>query len=107
MRAAAERPPFSFALTALAPSSPLPAPRSLRYYQHHTRLEFGRIAQRSLVCLGAPVRTYKVESGDTLAGIARQFYKNSGQWQKIAEANKGTLSDPTKLKPGMVLVIPE
>lgn len=56
---------------------------------------------------GAPVRTYKVESGDTLAGIARQFYKNSGQWQKIAEANKATLSDPTKLKPGMVLVIPE
>jgi LysM repeat protein len=55
---------------------------------------------------GAAVRTYKVESGDTLAGIARKFYKNSGQWQKIAEANKGTLTDPTKLKPGMVLVIP-
>jgi len=55
----------------------------------------------------APSRTYQVKSGDTLAGIARQFYKNSGQWQKIAEANKGTLSDPTKLKPGMVLVIPE
>ena len=52
-------------------------------------------------------RTYQVKSGDTLAGIARQFYKNSGQWQKIAEANKGTLSDPTKLKPGMVPVIPE
>ena len=52
------------------------------------------------------VRTYKVESGDTLAGIARKYYKNSGQWQKIAEANKGTLSDPTKLKPGMILVIP-
>jgi LysM repeat protein len=56
---------------------------------------------------GAAVRTYKVESGDTLAGIARKYYKNSGQWQKIAEANKGTLSDPTKLKPGMVLVIPQ
>jgi len=54
----------------------------------------------------AAVRTYKVESGDTLAGIARKYYKNSGQWQKIAEANKGTLSDPTKLKPGMILVIP-
>ena len=53
------------------------------------------------------VRTYKVESGDTLAGIARKYYKNSGQWQKIAEANKATLSDPTKLKPGMILVIPE
>ena len=56
---------------------------------------------------GAAVRTYKVESGDTLAGIARKFYKHSGQWQKIAEANQGTLTDPTKLKPGMVLVIPE
>ena len=55
---------------------------------------------------GAPVRTYQVQSGDTLAGIARKFYKNMGQWQKIAEANKGTLSDPAKLKPGMVLVIP-
>ena len=53
------------------------------------------------------VRTYKVESGDTLAGIARKYYKSSGQWQKIAEANKATLSDPTKLKPGMILVIPE
>ena len=56
---------------------------------------------------GAPVRTYKVESGDTLAGIARKLYKNSGQWPKIAEANKATLEDPTKLKPGMILVIPE
>ena len=55
----------------------------------------------------APVRTYKVESGDTLAGIARKFYRNSGQWPKIAEANKGTLEDPTKLKPGMILVIPQ
>lgn len=55
----------------------------------------------------APVRTYKVQSGDTLAGIARKFYRNSGQWPKIAEANKATLEDPTKLKPGMVLIIPE
>jgi nucleoid-associated protein YgaU len=55
----------------------------------------------------APVRTYKVQSGDTLAGIARKFYRNSGQWPKIAEANKATLEDPTKLKPGMILVIPQ
>jgi tetratricopeptide (TPR) repeat protein len=55
----------------------------------------------------AAVRTYQVKSGDTLAGIARQFYQNSGQWPKIAEANKGTLEDPTKLKVGMVLVIPK
>lgn len=55
----------------------------------------------------AAVRTYQVERGDTLAGIARKFYRNSGQWPKIAEANKETLSDPTKLQPGMILIIPQ
>ena len=55
----------------------------------------------------APVRTYKVVSGDTLNGIARKLYQNSSRWPKILEANKGTLEDPTKLKPGMILVIPE
>lgn len=54
-----------------------------------------------------PVRTYKVVSGDTLAAIARKLYQNSGQWPKILAANKGTLEDPTKLKPGMILIIPE
>ena len=56
---------------------------------------------------GGAVRTYKVERGDTLAAIARKFYRNSGQWPKIAEANKATLPDPRKLQPGMILVIPE
>ncbi len=55
----------------------------------------------------AAVRTYKVVSGDTLNGIARKLYRNSSQWPKILEANKGTLEDPAKLKPGMILVIPE
>jgi LysM repeat protein len=55
----------------------------------------------------APVRTYKVVSGDTLNGIARKLYQNSSQWPKILEANKGTLEDPTKLKPGMILIIPQ
>lgn len=56
---------------------------------------------------GGAVRTYKVERGDTLAAIARKFYRNAGQWPKIAEANKATLPDPTRLQPGMILVIPE
>jgi len=55
----------------------------------------------------APVRTYKVVSGDTLNGIARKLYQNSSHWPKILEANKGTLEDPTKLKPGMILIIPQ
>jgi len=52
-------------------------------------------------------RSHTVVSGDTLAKMARQYYGNAGQWPKIMEANKETLEDPTKLKIGMVLVIPE
>lgn len=51
-------------------------------------------------------RSHTVVSGDTLARIARKYYGNSGTWPKILEANKATLDDPTKLKPGMVLVLP-
>lgn len=54
----------------------------------------------------AAPRSHTVVSGDTLARIARKYYGNSGNWPKILEANKGTLEDPTKLKPGMVLVLP-
>src|SRR3954447_18812203 len=54
---------------------------------------------------GAP-RTYVVREGDTLASISRKFYKSSGRWKKIRDANKSVLDDPTKLKPGMTLTIP-
>lgn len=54
----------------------------------------------------AAPQSYTVVSGDTLSKISRKYYGTSGDWQKIAEANKATLPDPTKLKPGMVLSIP-
>lgn len=57
----------------------------------------------------APVaepRSHTVASGETLSRISRKYYGKSSEWQKIAEANKEILPDPTKLKPGMVLVIP-
>lgn len=54
----------------------------------------------------ASTRAHTVVKGDTLAGISRKYYGKSGQWQKIAEANKDILPDPTKLKLGMVLKIP-
>jgi tetratricopeptide (TPR) repeat protein len=56
--------------------------------------------------VAAGPRSHTVVSGDTLARIARKYYGNSGNWPKILEANKATLDDPTKLKPGMVLVLP-
>lgn len=53
-----------------------------------------------------PSRTYVVREGDTLASISRKFYKSSGRWKQIRDANKGVLDDPAKLKPGQTLTIP-
>ena len=51
--------------------------------------------------------SYEVQSGDTLATIAQQFYGDSTQWRQIYDANKDTIgSDPDKLKLGMKLTIP-
>jgi nucleoid-associated protein YgaU len=54
----------------------------------------------------APGRTYTVQSGDTLSKISKQFYGNANDYMKIFNANKSTLSDPDKIKPGQVLQIP-
>ena len=54
----------------------------------------------------AAPHTYVVREGDTLASISRKFYKSSGHWKKIRDANKGVIDNPAKLKPGMTLTIP-
>jgi len=55
---------------------------------------------------GATPRSYVVREGDTLASISRKFYKSSGRWKKIRDANKSLIDDPGKLKPGTTLTIP-
>jgi nucleoid-associated protein YgaU len=51
--------------------------------------------------------SYEVQSGDTLATIAQQFYGDPTQWQRIYDANKDAIgSDPDKLKLGTKLTIP-
>ena len=51
--------------------------------------------------------TYEVQSGDTLATIAQQFYGDSTQWRRIYDANKDAIGDdPDKLKLGTKLTIP-
>jgi nucleoid-associated protein YgaU len=52
-------------------------------------------------------RTYDVEPGDTLSSISRKFFKTSGRWQAIQEANFGDVVGTVKLKVGMTLMIPE
>ena len=51
---------------------------------------------------------YVVKQGDTLSGIAHQFYGKDWPklWQQIVDANKSTLKDPKRLLVGQKLVIP-
>ena len=51
-------------------------------------------------------RSYVVKPGDTLASISRKFYKTSGRWKKIRDANADKIDDPQNLKIGETLTIP-
>ena len=55
---------------------------------------------------GRSSRSYVVRDGDTLASISRKFYKSSGRWKQILDANRHIVDDPGKLKAGMTLTIP-
>lgn len=51
-------------------------------------------------------RDYTIKSGDSLSKIARQFYGNANDWQKIYDANKDTIKDPNMIYPGQKIIIP-
>jgi nucleoid-associated protein YgaU len=55
---------------------------------------------------GGAARKYTVQSGDSLSKIAKQFYGNANDYNRIFEANRNILSDPNKIQPGQELVIP-
>ena len=52
---------------------------------------------------------YIVQKGDTLQSIAAKpnVYGKSSQWVKLYRANKGILSSPDKIYPGMKIKIPK
>ena len=49
---------------------------------------------------------YTTTSGDTLTGIAKQFYGDPNLWRLIYEANRAVLRDPDRLPRGVKLTIP-
>lgn len=51
--------------------------------------------------------SYTVRKGDTLSGIAQHFYGKASHWHQIFEANRGSISDPDKIREGQVLRIPK
>ncbi len=56
--------------------------------------------------LKSPDRTqsHVLQNGDTLSGMAAQFYQHSSDWRFIADANG--IEDPRRLTPGLFLTIP-
>jgi hypothetical protein len=55
---------------------------------------------------GGGGKTYTVKAGDTLSKIAKEFYGNANEYNKIFEANTDQLSSPDKIKVGQELKIP-
>ena len=51
-------------------------------------------------------KTYVVEEGDTLYGIAKRFYGSIQVWKMIREANKAIISSDNRLKAGDTIVLP-
>jgi nucleoid-associated protein YgaU len=49
---------------------------------------------------------YTIQKGDTLQKISDKFYGTTRKWSVIYEANKGAISEPSKIYPGQVIVIP-
>jgi len=54
-----------------------------------------------------PARTYTVRPGDTLSGIAQQFYGNPADWTWIYDDNLSEIQDPNDIFVGEVLKIPD
>ena len=82
------------ALTA-APEGYQPAPHRPAAAKQPIRLGAHRAA-----------RTYTVQPGDTLAGIAQRFYGQAIAWPWLYDVNRAVITDPGLISPGLVLDVP-
>lgn len=55
---------------------------------------------------GSAGRTYKVQAGDTLSKIAKEFYGDANKYERIFDANRDKLESPDKIRAGQELIIP-
>ena len=51
--------------------------------------------------------THTVQSGETLSKIAKHYYGDAGQWRRIYDVNRETISNPDLIYPGQKLYIPQ
>jgi nucleoid-associated protein YgaU len=50
-------------------------------------------------------RFHIVRAGETLSDISRQYYGSADKWQKILGADHLPIENPSKIRPGMKLII--
>lgn len=66
-----------------------------------------KVDDQMIVVAPAPEsKFYTVKSGDTLSKIAKEYYGDVNQYNKIFEANRPLLKDADDIFPGQVLRIP-
>ncbi len=66
-----------------------------------------RASSASAAAPSAESRFYVVQKGDTLSGIAKEFYGNGMKYPQLFEANREVIEDPDKIYPGQKIRIPE
>jgi len=52
-------------------------------------------------------KTHVVQPGETFSTIAQKYFKNKARWKEIQDLNFNSAEGTVKIKPGMVLMIPE
>ena len=71
------------------------------------KITVGIVSGRALIDPYHGFSQHTVITGDTLSGIARQFYDDANQWPRIFEANRDQIANPDLIYPGQILRIPQ
>ncbi|MSR45203.1 MAG: LysM peptidoglycan-binding domain-containing protein [Phycisphaerales bacterium] len=61
---------------------------------------------RANAAVGVPAELYVLKEGETLYKLCQTRYGNGNLWKELADFNKGTISNPTKLRKGTTIRLP-
>ena len=67
----------------------------------------GPSSEKAKAALPDRPKTYVVQEGDTLYGVAKRFYGTLTVWKQIRDANKAVISTDNRLRAGDTIVLPE